>query len=220
MEIEVRKEEQVAAHFVEAELIQCQKVAWEILNELSEFIKPGVKESQARDYYFEICNRRNILKHWHPPQIRFGESTVLPFGAKTEDKTLQQQDLFFLDIGPIVNGYEGDVGKTLSVGNNDELEKLALASREVFEGVKLHWAKHNISGNKLYLFASNLAQEKGYELALQGASGHRISDFPHAIHFRGKLKDVDFEIAANRWILEIHLINRRLNRGAFFEDML
>ena len=60
----------------------------------------------------------------------------------------------------------------------------------------------------------------GYEFVTKGASGHRVGDFPHHVFYRGNLKDIPQTVSANRWILEIQLHDRSLQRGAFFEDIL
>jgi hypothetical protein len=50
--------------------------------------------------------------------------------------------------------------------------------------------------------------------------GHRVGDFPHAVHTKAKLGDLPFNPAPNLWILEIHVLDEELGRGAFFEDVL
>ena len=51
-------------------------------------------------------------------------------------------------------------------------------------------------------------------------NGHRLGDFPHALHYKGKLSDFSEAPFPNLWVLEIHLIDEKINRGAFFEDIL
>ena len=49
---------------------------------------------------------------------------------------------------------------------------------------------------------------------------HRVSDFPHKVHYKGNLGDQDFTPAPNLWILEIQLRHPTENWGAFYEDLL
>lgn len=128
--------------------------------------------------------------------------------------------MFFLDIGPVFEGYEGDVGETFVLGNDPEMHKIVEASKEVFAKVKQEWAGNKLSGDDLYQFAQGYAKELGYNLALEGASGHRISEFPHALYHKGHLKDFKSNPSPHRWVLEIHLHHPEHQYGAFFEDIL
>lgn len=221
----MRREEGNGPNFLLNELEAAKDRAWELLRDLARQIEPGTKESLARELYFSLCKSAGIEKQWHPPQIRFGVNTRLPFGAKAEDRELKEDDIYFLDLGPIINGYEGDVGQTFAVGRNltsqkSPQQKIVEANRVVFDQVKNHWRDTGTTGPELYAYAEATAKNLGYQLSLQGASGHRIGDFPHAIHFRGKLKEANFVPQPNRWILEIHLLDPSGEFGAFHEDLL
>ena len=76
-----------------------------------------------------------------------------------------------------------------------------------------------MSGYKLYDFAEKCAEEKGFQLNLN-MYGHRIGDFPHALHYKGKLNTIDFEISQGLWVLEILLKHKTKEFGAFFEDVI
>jgi hypothetical protein len=82
-----------------------------------------------------------------------------------------------------------------------------------------YWTINRVSGEELYDYASERAEHYGYILNL-GNDGHRIGDFPHHIHFKGGLPEMDEVIVPNAWILEIHLLNQTRTYGAFFEDLL
>jgi methionyl aminopeptidase len=164
--------------------------------------------------------RNGVEKIWHPPQIRFGPNTVKPFGEKAELATLKENDLFFLDIGPVFHGHEGDVGRTYTVGTNPDFQRIAADSEIVFNLTQAKWAEERLSGQLLYDYAKRTAADRGWVLGFGGASGHRVSDFPHAVHYRGKLKTQAYKPSANRWILEIHLHDPEGRFGAFFEDLL
>jgi hypothetical protein len=59
------------------------------------------------------------------------------------------------------------------------------------------------SGRELYAFAQKATEERGWVFNLRGASGHRLSDFPHVIYHRGSLEAVGSKPLAARWVLEI-----------------
>jgi Xaa-Pro aminopeptidase len=198
-----------------------QDRAWKSLKETADRLKPGDSEKDAARILKEVLKENGVEKIWHPPQIRFGENTTLPFGKTgKKDIVLQKDDLFFLDIGPVFEGHEGDVGDTFVLGNNPSHQKIASDAKLVFEETKQEWQRSGKSGEELYDFAQASAQAKGWVLSLSGASGHRVSDFPHAIHYRGKLKTLDATPSSDRWILEIHILDPAKRFGAFFEDLL
>jgi Xaa-Pro aminopeptidase len=134
---------------------------------------------------------------------------------------LNENDIFFLDLGPIYEGYEGDCGRTFILGDFEPAEKVQETCENIFQAVREKFSAGELSGPQLYEFAESLAREAGYELVGEGAKGHRVSEFPHAAHYRGSLRDWSERVPApNRWILEIQLRDRTHNIGAFYEDLV
>lgn len=213
--------EQVGEKFSEHEMDHCQEKSWQLLHALAEKIKPGMSEEEAHVISNELFASFQSEKKWHPSKIRFGKNTVKTF-REVSDPTirLQENDIFFLDLGPIFNGHEGDVGKTFVLGKLPAAEKLIAVGEEIFGKVRNRWKETGESGAQLYAYASGLAKEYGYELSLTSGSGHRISDFPHAIYHKGALREFEHTPQAYRWILEIQLRDHANQIGTFFEDIL
>lgn len=192
-----------------------------VIMEVSSKIRPGMREIEAKELLQEIQTQRGAPKSWHPPQIRFGKNTLLAFGQKgQEDVVLQDNDIYFLDIGPIFENHEGDVGRPFVVGNSPEMEKCCKDACSIWHEVQAHWNATNASGKELYQMARKSAERYGWVLSLQKANGHRISDFPHAARMRGSIEELDKKPAANRWILEIQIQHPTEAYGAFYEDLL
>lgn len=192
-----------------------------VIIEASNIIKPGMSENEAKKLVQDIQARMGAPKSWHPPQIRFGENTLLPFGQKgIENPVLKENDIYFLDIGPIFDGHEGDVGRPFFVGNNTEMAKCCRDAALIWQAVRNHWINTNENGKELYQFARNCAQNHGWQLSLDEANGHRISDFPHAARMRGTIEGFEQKPSANRWILEIQIKHPTKAFGAFYEDLL
>lgn len=213
--------EKVGVEFREDDFYRAQKKGWDALYEVAKLVKPGMIEADAKKLLKDVLADYGTEKIWHPPQVRFGVNTVLPFAKPPiEDHVLGEDDLFFLDIGPVFHGYESDIGETFQLGSNPQTKKLITDSKQIFELVKKHWKTSGVNGEELYSFARSAAEERGWTLALEGASGHRISEFPHSAHYRGKLNTFDLVPTPARWILEIHLIDTKRKIGAFFEDVL
>ena len=167
----------------------------------------------------EIFKMLKVEKSWHPPKIRFGADTIKTFKEKSNpDLVLQEEDIYFVDIGPVVDHHEGDYGMTFTVGANPQLALLQRASREIFDLGKKMW-KEGMSGEALYRELEQQAKMRGLVLD-DRMKGHRIGDFPHHVNWRGGLDGCDRVPAENKWVLEIHLIDETLKRGSFFEDIL
>jgi Xaa-Pro aminopeptidase len=205
--------------FQREKLFRARETARDLCYELSSLIRPGMIEDEAHELYKELCKKYPIEKQWHPPKLRFGPNTIANFRDPSVPYTLQDEDIFFIDIGPVVDGHEADYGETFWLGANYEYKKICDAQIKVFEEVRDHWRKSRDSGPRLYEFAKKRADLHGYVLNV-GQDGHRIGDFPHHVHFRGGLAECEEAIIPNAWILEIHLWDRKREFGAFFEDLL
>lgn len=193
----------------------------EILLEVAAQIRPGMVEGDAKKILQLTQEKFGAPKSWHPPQIRFGENTLLPFGVKgVENVPLKRDDIYFLDIGPILDGHEGDVGRAFTLGDSSELQQCCADVEAIWHEVRNHWEQSRVSGEQLYKFAENCAQKRGWILSLQKANGHRISDFPHAAKIRGSIEGFVETPAPNRWILEIQICHPTKSFGAFYEDLL
>lgn len=197
-----------------------QDRGWAVLRAAAASMRPGMTDLDGRGLVDRLIVDSGAAQQWHASQVRFGPNTMLPFGKTPHRQhVLQEGDIFFLDIGPVYDGHEGDVGSGFTIGASPHADLIA-DCKAVFDAVKTHWQATGITGEELYDFARAEAAARGRSLALEGASGHRLGDFPHRIHHRGKLASFDATPAPDRWILEIHLIDHASGVGAFYEDLL
>jgi Xaa-Pro aminopeptidase len=213
--------EAIGIHFDIALQRAAQFRAWETLSVAAAMIEPGMDDVDGKAIVDQAIMESGAQRMWHASQVRFGPNTMLPFGIVPDTPhVLETNDMFFLDIGPCYDGHEGDVGRGFTLGDMPAHLALIEDSKAVFEAVKAHWLTASCTGQELYDFAQAEATARGRTLALEGAAGHRIGDFPHRIHHKGKLKDFGKTPSPDLWILEIHLVDRALKAGAFYEDML
>jgi Xaa-Pro aminopeptidase len=209
------------SHFDPALQKAAQDRAWAVLHKAAAMIEPGMNDVDGKAIVDQLIMESGAERMWHASQVRFGPNSMLPFGvAPSAPHVLSANDMFFLDIGPCYDGHEGDVGSGFVIGHAPEFESLIADSKAVFEAVKNQWLTTGANGPELYEFAEASAATRGRTLALEGASGHRIGAFPHRIHHCGKLKDFGQTPSPDHWILEIHLVDKALKVGAFYEDML
>lgn len=186
---------------------------------LHQAAKVGMNSEDFENLYKELGPQFGIEKNWHPLKVRIGTDTVKAFREKSDPNIrIVQNDIYFFDMGPIIGQHEADFGRTYVMGSSETLERLRLASEELFNEGKSQWAS-GMSGEALYDYLKEAALKR--ELVLDtGMQGHRLGDFPHHIHFRGSLSENQKVPLENLWVLEIHLIDPLNNVGAFFEDLL
>lgn len=200
-------------------LMTARDVARDITYELSSLIRPGMVEEDAHALYKELSKKHSVERQWHPAKLRFGPNTLKNFRDISEPYILKEEDIFFIDIGPVFGNHEADYGETFSIGSLFEHKHIADSASKVFHEVAAFWSQRNCRGTELYEFAKSRADHYGYFLNM-GSDGHRIGDFPHHVHFKGALPECDELIVPNAWILEIHLWNKTRTFGAFYEDIL
>lgn len=200
-------------------LHRARNVARDITYELASLLKPGMTEEDAHRLYKELCQKYPVEKQWHPAKLRMGPNTICNFKDISEPYTLKEDDVFFIDIGPVVDGHEADFGETFFIGKNEEYKRICDAQKKVFEEVSEHWRKTREGGAPLYAFAKKRAEIYGFVLNAD-QDGHRIGDFPHHVFYKGGLGEVHESVVPNAWILEIHLWDPNKRFGAFYEDIL
>jgi Xaa-Pro aminopeptidase len=180
----------------------------------------GMSEDDGHKILDELMGKHDVEKKWHPSKFRIGINTTKSFRDISEESvTLEDGDLVFIDIGPVVDDHEGDFGKTFVFGKNDSRSKIISDLDAIFEKVKLKWERENLTGIDLYRYASQIVDDYGYILN-DRMKGHRIGDFPHHLFYRGGLNEFDECPKSGLWILELHILSSDQTYGAFFEDIL
>jgi Xaa-Pro aminopeptidase len=210
----------VGSAFVLEQMRFARDRTWEVVERVAQAIEPGMRESEAVAHCKDVIATSGADRIWHPVIIRFGENTLKTFKQRSDDDPrLHADDIFFIDLGVVWNGHEGDAGATFVVGADEEKRACASAARMLFDEVEQRWRDGGVAGTALYAFAEQRAAEMGWRLNLD-IKGHRVSDFPHAIYKAGNLGDFDARPDAGLWILEIQLAHPTRPFGAFYEDLL
>lgn len=201
-------------------MFHAKRMTWEAIGQIARQVKPGMQESAAREMGLEVLREMGMERIWHPLLIRFGANTLKTFKQRSDgDPLLQENDLFFIDLGVVWDRHEGDCGATFVVGGDAEMHACAAAAKSLFDQVHDHWQSHQVAGPELYRHAQERAQAMGWVLNLD-IKGHRVSDFPHAIYRAGDLGDFAACPQVGLWILEIQIAHPTRPFGAFYEDLL
>jgi Xaa-Pro aminopeptidase len=217
-----------------AALVAAEKRAEKLFEKIERrgLLQSGRDERQVeKDIYAIALQEFGVEKHWHKRIVRSGPNTLTIAADNPPSRTIETDDIVYVDLGPVFEDWEADLGRTYILG--DHPGALLVADLPViFERVQAHYhASPGITGAELYTFATEAAAEAGWIFG--GAiAGHLVSEFAHAqipgdkdltrIHPRNPkpMRDPDDLGRERHWILEIHLVDPTRSYGGFYERLL
>ena len=196
-------------------------------------IRAGIPESQLNQDIYDLAKEMyGISKYWHKRIVRAGVNTLLPYADNPPDHTIGEDDILFLDLGPVFEEYEADFGRTFVIGSDPMKLKLRDDVPQAFADGKRYFNENpDITADQLYAHAVFLAEKYGWEFG-GPIAGHLIGQFPHEripedkitlyIHPKSNLRmrSTDEKGQLRHWILEIHFVNRKRRIGGFSEELL
>ncbi|HVT65142.1 MAG TPA: M24 family metallopeptidase [Mycobacteriales bacterium] len=196
-------------------------------------IAPGVTEREASDAIKTLAAERlGVEKHWHKRVVRSGVNALQPYHSNPPNRALTEDDIVYLDLGPVFDDWEADFGRTYVIGDDPEKHRLRDALPVVWAAGRAHFeATPDITGAELFAFMVGQGAVHGYEWG-GTIAGHLVGDFPHADADGAKdfsriapandrpLRGVDSTGNPAHWILEVHLVDREREIGGFHEELL
>ncbi|WEN14892.1 M24 family metallopeptidase [Rhodanobacter sp. AS-Z3] len=212
--------EAVGQRYDPALMQHARERSWAALHGIRERMHPGISEAEAKVEAMEVFRELGYQRLWHPVLVRIGANTTKAY-RQASDPTVRlgENDCYFIDLGLVFDGHEGDVGDTFVIGNAPQQQACAEAARTLFHEVADTWRRQGLSGRALYAFAEQRAAAMGWRFN-HATKGHRVGDFPHSIHKGGDLSSLSASPSQNLWILEIQIAHPSEPFGAFYEDLL
>ena len=212
--------EAVGQRFDPALMQRAREKTWAALHGIRARMRPGISEDEAKAAAVDVFRELGYERLWHPVLIRIGANTTRTYRQRSDPNVrLGENDSYFIDLGLVFDGHEGDVGDTFVVGHAPQRQACADAARTLFGEVAAAWRSQGLSGQALYAFAGERAEAMGWRFN-HAIKGHRVSDFPHSIHRGGDLGDLEASPSSGLWILEIQIAHPTEPFGAFHEDLL
>lgn len=212
--------EGVGPAFDPERLLHVRSLTRQAIERIAAAVQPGMFEEDAVEMARDLLAEAGMLRGWHDVYVRFGSNTTKTFGAPSDPGVvLGEDDIFFIDIGPVWKDWEGDGGDSFVTGSDPDKARCADDARAIFHEVRRKWLAEGATGRALYDYAVSCATARGWVLNMD-LSGHRIADFPHAAIHEGPLAETDFSPSRLLWVLEIHIRHPSAAYGAFFEDLL
>lgn len=218
-----------------AELQAAEARAMALLDaiETRAFIQPGRTEREVeQDITALALADFGIEKHWHKRICRAGANAKCTARDNPPVLTIAEDDLVHLDLGPVIEQWEADVGRSYVIGSDPEKHRLVGDLAEGFNALRqAYHADRDATGAKLYQFATDWAEARDWTFG-GVIAGHVVDEFPHA-HLPGekdwfrinavndsRLRDPHQNGTDRFWIGEIHLVSRDGSFAGFYEQLL
>lgn len=218
-----------------ARLLAAERRALDLLAaiEAAGLIRPGRSELDIeRDIFAIATNKFGVTEHWHDRIVRAGVNTLCVAGEAAPDRVIADDDMVFLDLGPVFGPWEADVGRSYAIGNDRAKHALCADLPIVFDAVKARFdADPAMTGAALYQAAVEEAARRGWGFGGKIA-GHVVGGFPFAREAGTQasrwlypanttpMRHPDAADNPRHWILEIHLLAPDRSFGGFYERLL
>jgi len=217
-------------------LIYAEKCAQELFEDVfaAEIICPGKTELEINNDIFVLAKEKyGIKKFWHKRIVRAGINTIHPYEVNPRNVTVQEDDILFLDFGPVFENWEADLGRTIVVGMNPVKLKLCLDIEKAWkEGREFILRNYNtLTGADVYNYTIQLALKYGWHFRNEHC-GHLVGEFPHEkligdhvfnyFHPQNDrlISEPDIRGLNRYWIYEVHFIENDMKYGGFFEQLV
>jgi Xaa-Pro dipeptidase len=218
-----------------AALIAAEKKALAMFDaiEAAGFVAPGRSERDVEDDIYTLALERfGVEQHWHRRIVRAGVNTLTIANDYPDVRTIEADDTVYLDLGPVFEAWEADIGRTYALGANEDKKRLVADLERVFDRVQSHYhASPDMTGALLYAFAQAAADDAGWVFG-GVIAGHVVGEFSHSTWPGDKdlkrigprnplpMRGSDYLGREQHWILEIHLVDRARTFGGFYERLL
>jgi Xaa-Pro dipeptidase len=201
--------------------------------ETAGLVAAGKSEREVEEAIFALAERDfGVERHWHRRIVRSGPNTLTTASDYPDVRTIEPDDTVYVDLGPVFEAWEADIGRTYALGKAADRRALVAALPRVFDAVQRHFhASPDITGAELYAYAQGAAERAGWVFG--GAiAGHLVGEFSHAT-WPGErdrkaiwpanvwpMREPDHLGRERHWILEIHLVDAARTFGGFYERLL
>ena len=131
-------------------LINAEKKAAILFDEIEskQLLLPGKSEEEINNDIYNLAFKMfGIQKYWHKRIVRCGENTLMPYNENPKNLILLEDDILFIDFGPIFEEWEADFGRTYVIGNDPyklKLKKilnwLGMMVRNILKNMRYKWS--------------------------------------------------------------------------------
>ncbi|MDB5672255.1 MAG: aminopeptidase [Alphaproteobacteria bacterium] len=216
-------------------LLAAERRALDLLEaiERAGLIAPGKSERQIEDEIGALARAGfGVERDWHERLVRAGVNTLATSSDRQPDRIVAEDDMVFVDLGPVFAEWEADVGRSYAVGDDPAKHALCAALPVQFSAIQAHYlGRPGITGAELYAFAVECAERAGWRFAGKIA-GHIVGEYNHrdwpgdrqlsriAPGNPTPMSGPDPYGRERFWILEVHLVSPDGGFGGFYERLI
>jgi Xaa-Pro aminopeptidase len=126
-------------------------------------IRPGVSESALSNEIRDLAKAAyDVTRHWHKRIVRSGPNTLRPYDETPPDRVIADDDIVFLDFGPIFVEWEADFGRTYVLGTDADKLRMRDDIAVAFGAGKDYFEAHpDVTGAELFAFVQEHAVKLG-----------------------------------------------------------
>lgn len=158
------------------------KLAKEILDELEEFIKPGITTKEIDDFAYNYIIKNDATPSFlgyegYPASVCTSVNEEVVHGIPGK-RMLKDGDIVSVDIGAYKNNVHSDTARTYIVGSTTkEIEDLVNNTKKaLYEGIKV--IKPGIKLNEVCKSIEKVAKDNGYGV-IRELTGHGVGEEMH-----------------------------------------
>jgi Xaa-Pro aminopeptidase len=146
----------------------------------SGMIQPGILESELSNGIHALAKTRfGLRRHWHRRIVRSGPNALLGYYDDAPDRRITDDDLLYLDFGPVFEEWEADFGRSYVVGSDPVKHRLVADLWTGFQKGREFFNQHpDMTAGALYDYVVDFAESAGWEFGAPTA-GHLVGHFPH-----------------------------------------
>jgi len=153
------------------------QMADEVMEELTTFIKPGMKEKDIKKRIEELFLKKGSTIAFNPI-VASGTNSSKPHYNK-DDRIIQEKDIIILDLGCRYNGCCSDISRTFFIGEATEEEKqiyqIILRANQAGKDA----VKEGVTAEYIDQQARNIINNEGYGNYFFNRVGHGIGFSVH-----------------------------------------
>lgn len=218
-----------------ARLLDAQDKAARLFDEVTDraLIRSGITERALSDEIRDIARDSfGVTRHWHKRIVRAGSNTLETARDNPPDRLIGDDDIVFLDFGPIFEEWEADFGRTFVLGDDPRKHALCADLPRIWQAGRDHFNRNaDITGEQLFDHIVALSRDAGWHFG-GVIAGHLVGEFPHekvpgdqiesyvAPGSTYPMRRKDRAGNECHWILEVHLVDPDRRYGGFHEELL
>lgn len=222
---------QISRNLTELTLAQDKALALLAAIESAGLIVAGRSEKEIEQDIQVLAKRDfGVKRHWHQRIVRSGPNTLI--SGEVPPRIVGDDDMVFIDLGPVFGIWEGDVGQSYAIGSDPEKHRLCRDLPVVFQAIKARYeAEPGIRSSDLYQFACTFAETLRWRFA-HAIAGHIVGEFPktrvsgdprHHVISPENPRPMNAPNDAGQtqyWIIEVKLASRDNGFAGFYERLL